>query len=243
MSGWVIALAGAVILYGLTRMLTRAPASQTTAATAPASSDAAPPDEPAPKHAQAASTRQESKLTDQPDVADIDHVDLEASIYVPAQRRDMTDLLIECGALDRQVRDQNERSLPESPDLVIGVPLREIPTDVLARLWENPVDTLEISAHIKWRKYGYIHGEFGTIAHIEQAFDKWLEASPGWQSMVQERGAYIDGTFFTADVLLHIERGYMDSSVVVEVVSREVLRRDVRRQLAELRAHLQTPIA
>ncbi|KWE63698.1 hypothetical protein WL77_22230 [Burkholderia ubonensis] len=229
MNGWVVALAGVVILYMLLRMLRRPRALRATEAAKSALDDTPPPSLPA-----------ESKqtLADQPDVASIDRVVVNATVDVAALRRDMTALLVECGALDPRVRDENERFLPESQNLVISVPLRAIPSALIARLWDNPVDNLQFSAHVTWRNRGYIHGAYGNIAALEQAFDAWLDAAPGWHDVGQERGSYIAGAFFTDEVVLHMERGYLDSSVAIDVVSRDVLTRDVRRQLAELRAHL-----
>ncbi|KVT29904.1 hypothetical protein [Burkholderia ubonensis] len=229
MNGWVVALAGVVILYVLLRMLRRPQAPRATEAAKPAADDTPPPPLPA-----------ESKqtLAGQPDVASIDRVVVNATVDVAALRRDMTALLVECGALDPRVRDENERFLPESPDLVIGVPLRAIPSALIARLWDNPVDNLQFSAHVTWRNRGYVHGAYGNIAALEQAFDAWLDAAPGWHDVCQERGSYIAGAFFTDEVVLHMERDYLDTSVAIDVVSRDVLTRDVHRQLAELRAHL-----
>ncbi|KVW26283.1 hypothetical protein WK94_10750 [Burkholderia ubonensis] len=229
MNGWVVALAGVVILYVLLRMFRRPQAPRATEAAKSAADDTAPPSLPA---------QLKRTLADQPDVASIDHVVVDATVQVAALRRDMTALLVECGALDPRVRDENERFLPESPDLVISVPLRAIPSALIARLWDNPVDNLQFSAHVTWRNRGYVHGAYGNIAALEQAFDAWLDAAPGWHDVCQERGSYIDGAFFTDEVVLHMERGYLDTSVAIDVVSRDVLRRDVRKQLAELRAHL-----
>ncbi|PCE21535.1 hypothetical protein [Burkholderia ubonensis] len=229
MNGWVVALACVVILYVLPRMLRRPQAPRATAATKPAADDTAPPP---------LAAERKRMLADQPDVASIDRVVIDATVHVAALRRDMTALLVECGALDPLVRDENERLLPESPDLVISVPLRAIPTALITRLCENPVDNLRFSAHVTWRKRGYIHGAYGNIADLEQAFDAWLDAAPGWHGVGQERGSYIAGAFFTDEVVLHMERGYLDSAVAIDVVSRDVLRRDVRGQLADLRAHL-----
>ncbi|WP_431819996.1 hypothetical protein [Burkholderia sp. F1] len=229
MNGWVVALAGAVILLVLLRMLRRPRAPRATGAAGSAADDTAPPSLPAePKRT----------LADQPDVASIDRVVVDATVHVAALRRDMTALLVKCGALDPRVRNENERRLPESPDLVISVPLRAIPSALITRLWENPVDSLQFSAHVTWRNRGYIHGAYGNIADLEQAFDAWLDAAPGWHGVGQERGSYIAGAFFTDEVVLHLARGYLDSSVTIDVVSRDALRREVRRQLAELRAHL-----
>ncbi|OJA75149.1 hypothetical protein BGV67_04250 [Burkholderia ubonensis] len=229
MNGWVVALAGVVILYVLLRMFRRPQAPRATEAAKPAADDTAPPSLPA---------QLKQTLADQPDVASIDRVVVNATVDVAALRRDMTALLVECGALDPRVRDENERFLPESPDLVISVPLRAIPSALIARLWDNPVDNLQFHAHVTWRNRGYVHGAYGNIAALEQAFDAWLDAAPGWHDVCQERGSYIDGAFFTDEVVLHMERDYLDTSVAIDVVSRDVLRRDVRKQLAELRAHL-----
>ncbi|WP_256253504.1 hypothetical protein [Burkholderia ubonensis] len=228
MNGWVVALAGVVILYVLLRMLRRPQAPRATEA-AKSADDTAPPSLPA---------QLKQTLADQPDVASIDRVVVNATVDVAALRRDMTALLVECGALDPRVRDENERLLPESPDLVISVPLRAIPSALIARLWDNPVDNLQFHAHVTWRNRGYVHGAYGNIAALEQAFDAWLDAAPGWHDVCQERGSYIDGAFFTDEVVLHMERDYLDTSVAIDVVSRDVLTRDVHRQLAELRAHL-----
>lgn len=237
MNGWVIAALAGVALYLVVRVLKRAAARPATATSLPDVGNTAA--KPEPRHSSAPLTAQEWKLADQPEVASIDHVELKATVSIPARQHDMTAALVERGALERDVRDANERLLPESTNLVISVPLRKIPIDLIRRLAEDPVDNLQISAYVTWGGRGYIHGEYGNIAHLEQAFAAWLDAPPGWQGVAQERGAFIEGAFFTGDVLLHIERGYMDSSVAVDVVSREVLRRDVRKQLAELRAHLQ----
>ncbi|MGZ2745484.1 hypothetical protein [Burkholderia stagnalis] len=237
MNGWVIAALAGVALYLVVRVLKRAAARPATAASLPDFGDTAA--EPEPHHSSAPVTAQEWKLADQPEVASIAHVELKATVDIPARQHDLTAMLVERGALERHVRDANERFLPESPNLAISVPLRKIPIELIPMLSENPVDNLQISAYVSWGERGYIHGEYGNIAHLEQAVAAWLDAPPGWQGMAQERGAFIEGTFFTGDVLLHVERGYMDSSVAVDVVSREVLRRDVRRQLAELRVHLQ----
>ncbi|WP_232439895.1 hypothetical protein [Burkholderia ubonensis] len=226
MNGWVVALAGVVILYVLLRMLRRPRATE---AAKSAADETPPPSLPA---------QLKRTLADQPDVASIDHVVVNATVQVAALRRDMTALLVECGALDPRVRDENERLLPESPDLVISVPLRAISSALIARLWDNPVDNLQFSAHVTWRNRGYIHGAYGNIAALEQAFDAWLNAAPGWHGVGQERGSYIAGAFFTDEVVLHMKRDYLDTSVAIDVVSRDVLTRDVRRQLAELRAHL-----
>ncbi|AOJ63243.1 hypothetical protein WJ32_12765 [Burkholderia ubonensis] len=226
MNGWVAALAGVVILYELLRMLRRPRATE---AAKSAADDTAPPSLP---------TESKQTLADQPDVASIDRAVVNATVDVAALRRDMTALLVECGALDPRVRDEHERLLPESQNLVISVPLRAIPSALIARLWDNPVDNLQFSAYVTWRNRGYVHGTYGNIAALEQAFDAWLNAAPGWHDVGQERGSYIAGAFFTDEVVLHMERGYLDTSVAIDVVSRDVLRRDVRRQLAELRAHL-----
>ncbi|WP_232434012.1 hypothetical protein [Burkholderia ubonensis] len=228
MNGWVVALAGVVILYVLLRMLRRPQAPRATEA-AKSADDTAPPSLPA---------QLKQTLAGQPDVASIDRVVVNATVDVAALRRDMTALLVECGALDPRVRDENERLLPESQNLVISVPLRAIPSALIARLWDNPVDNLQFSAHVTSRNRGYLHGAYGNIAALEQAFDAWLDAAPGWHDVCQERGSYIDGAFFTDEVVLHMERDYLDTSVAIDVVSRDVLRRDVRKQLAELRAHL-----
>ncbi|MDY7802717.1 hypothetical protein U0E23_09580 [Burkholderia stagnalis] len=237
MNSWVIAALVGVALYLVVRVLRRATARPATATSFPDAGDTAAAPEPHPPSVPAAAP--EWKLADQPEIASIDRVELMATVSIPARQRDMTAMLVERGALDRHVRDANERLLPESTNLVISVPLRKIPIDLIPALAENPVDNLQISAYVSWGERGYIHGAYGNIAHLEQAFAAWLDAPPGWQGVAQERGAFIEGTFFTGDVLLHVERGYMDSSVSVDVVSREALRRDVRRQLAELRAHLQ----
>ncbi|KVU81121.1 hypothetical protein WK75_32455 [Burkholderia ubonensis] len=229
MNGWVVALAGVVILYVLLRVLRRPQAPRATEAAKSAADDTPPPSLPA---------QLKRTLTGQPDVASIDRVVVNAMVQVAALRRDMTALLVECGALDPRVRDENERLLPESPDLVISVPLRAIPSALIARLWDNPVDNLQFSAHVTWRNRGYVHGAYGNIAALEQAFDAWLDAAPGWHGVGQERGSYIAGAFFTDEVVLHMERDYLDTSVAIDVVSRDVLTRDVHRQLAELRAHL-----
>ncbi|KVO84276.1 hypothetical protein [Burkholderia ubonensis] len=231
MSGWVVALAGVVIviLYVLLRVLRRPQAPRASGAAKSAADDTPPPSLPA---------QLKRTLAGQPDVASIDHVVVNATVQVAALRRDMTALLVECGALDPRVRDENERLLPESPDLVISVPLRAIPSALIARLWDNPVDNLQFSAHVTWRNRGYVHGAYGNIAALEQAFDAWLDAAPGWHGVGQERGSYIAGAFFTDEVVLHMERDYLDTSVAIDVVSRDVLTRDVHRQLAELRAHL-----
>ncbi|MXN75035.1 hypothetical protein GR157_09795 [Burkholderia sp. 4701] len=237
MNGWVIAALASVALYLVVRMLKRAATHTATAASLPDAGDSAA--QPEPRHPSVPATAREWKLANQPELAPIDRVELKATVSIPAQQREMTATLVECGALERHVREANERVLPESTNLVISVPLRKIPIDLIPALSENPVDNLQISAYVTWGGRGYIHGEYGNIAHLEQAFAAWLDAPPGWQGVAQERGYFIEGTYFTGDVLLHVERGYMDSSVVVDVVAREVLRRDVRRQLAELRAHLQ----
>ncbi|KVN28946.1 hypothetical protein WJ63_11440 [Burkholderia pyrrocinia] len=237
MNGWIIAALAGVALYLVVRVFKRAATHPAMAASLPDIGDTAA--KPEPRHPSAPATAQEWKLADEPEVASIEHVELKATVDIPARQRDMTAMLVERGALERHVRDANERLLPESQNLVISVSLHKIPIDLIPKLSENPVDNLQISAYVTWGERGYIHGEYGNIGHLEQAFAAWLDAPPGWQGVAQERGAFIEGTFFTGDVLLHVERGYMDSSVVIDVVSREVLRRDVRRQLAELRAHLQ----
>ncbi|WP_232439128.1 hypothetical protein [Burkholderia ubonensis] len=229
MNGWVVALAGVVILYVLLRMFRRPQAPGATEAAKSAADDTAPPSLPA---------QLKRTLAGQPDVASIDRVVVNATVQVAALRRDMTAPLVECGALDPRVRDENERLLPESQNLVISVPLRAIPSALIARLWDNPVDNLQFSAHVTWRNRGYVHGAYGNIAALEQAFDAWLDAAPGWHDVCQERGSYIAGAFFTDEVVLHMERDYLDTSVAIDVVSRDVLTRDVHRQLAELRAHL-----
>ncbi|WP_232458957.1 hypothetical protein [Burkholderia ubonensis] len=228
MNGWVVALAGVVILYVLLRMLRRPQAPRASGA-AKSADETAPPSLPA---------QLKQTLAGQPDVTSIDRVVVNATVDVAALRRDMTAPLVECGALDPRVRDENERLLPESPDLVISIPLRAIPSALIARLWDNPVDNLQFHAHVTWRNRGYVHGAYGNIAALEQAFDAWLDAAPGWHDVCQERGSYIDGAFFTDEVVLHMERDYLDTSVAIDVVSRDVLTRDVHRQLAELRAHL-----
>ncbi|WP_230942334.1 hypothetical protein [Burkholderia stagnalis] len=237
MNSWVIAALAGVALYLVARVLKRATARPATAASFPDDGDTAAAPEPPPPIGAGGRTGMETcrPAGDCVDRSRRTHGNGQHPRATARHDRHAR------GArrTRRHVRDANERLLPESTNLVISVPLRKIPIDLIPALAENPVDNLQISAYVSWGERGYIHGAYGNIARLEQAFAAWLDAPPGWQGVAQERGAFIEGTFFTGDVLLHVERGYMDSSVAVDVVSREVLRRNVRKQLAELRAHLQ----
>jgi hypothetical protein len=186
-----------------------------------------------------------SSLSGQPRVLVIDSIDIEFNVSVEAHRHELTQSLVKCGALEKRVRDLNEQHFvkgsKQKSGLVIFVPLLKIPAKLIGEIAERPLEDMNISVSLAIRRSSMpIYKCFGNIPKIEKALNKWVENLPlGWQDVMQERGVFVEGTFFTEDVMLNFLSGNAAKDLTVEVISRELLRREIRQKLSDMKAYIE----
>jgi hypothetical protein len=184
----------------------------------------------------------EHLLHGQPTVFSIDRIDVEFEVWVQAERHALTLALVACGALEKRTRDQNEQLFEDAPDwadssLIIDVPLLKIPPKLIGEITENPLENLRVHMRIQARHFMGIEYFSGTLdGELEQEVGHWLDSPPGWQRVAQERGDFASGYFFTEDVLLNFKPDL--PKMTIEIIPRELLRREVLRQMAEMKAHV-----
>jgi hypothetical protein len=184
----------------------------------------------------------EHLLHGQPSVLSIDRIDVEFEVWVQVERHALTLALVECGALEKSTRDQNEQKFMESPEWadssrIIDVPLLKIPPKLIEEITENPLENLEVHMRIGARHFMGIEYFSGKLdGELEREVGNWLDSPTGWHRVAQERGDFASGYFFTEDVLLNFKPDL--PKMTIEIIPRELLRREVLRQMVKMKAHV-----
>ncbi|KPC54831.1 hypothetical protein [Amantichitinum ursilacus] len=115
--------------------------------------------------------------------------------------------------------------------------LFRLPLDALLPAFPAGLHALPLSVSLRYGDGATLVSAYGCYAEIERTLLSLLHATAN--QLVQERGEFIDGKFFTSDTVLHIVRDQMeDRGLTIAAISRAGLTAAIQRELSRLRAHL-----
>lgn len=165
------------------------------------------------------------RLRGEPSVMEAGPFSIEVTIDIPRTKSELIEALDACGALldDWPESKTRRASFDVIPDALLPQALFTDGEPVSLMLVVNggrPILGL-------W--YGY-----GPPAKLEEELVAFLDAPPGWYKLVQERGDFADGKYFTTDHLLDIEGDEVSGALGIRVITRERLRAEIRAATATL---------
>ncbi len=171
---------------------------------------------------------EQNRLQGEPFIFAMEDLRLEITVGIANDRVDMIEEFQNCGAFNGSWSEDEKYLF-----------LYHAPATLIHQAYPDALNTLKLHVHLIDSRRIPITYAHGTFSEIECALKEFLDTSPDWNSVAQERGVFVGGSYFTSDSFLYLDKDYFETSMRIAIISRTRLEAAVHAELKKLKEFLQ----